>query len=97
MADLSRGQGNYEGNNGAGGVVMVARKPIARKIPASIFHQVQMRDRGRCAYKSPEGKICENPRSLEVHHLRPWAIGGGHEISNLQTLCGAHHGLKHKY
>jgi hypothetical protein len=24
MADLSRGQGNYEGNNGAGGVVMVA-------------------------------------------------------------------------
>jgi 5-methylcytosine-specific restriction endonuclease McrA len=79
-----------------GGVVTVARKPIARKIPASIFHQVQIRDGGRCTYKSPEGKICENSRGLEVHHRKPWAVGGTHEISNLQLLCASHHHFRHE-
>jgi hypothetical protein len=90
--DLSRGQGNYE----AGGVVTVARKPITRKVPASIFYQVQMRDRGQCAYKSPEGKTCDNSRALEIHHIKPWAMGGGHEVSNLQILCAAHHNMRHE-
>jgi hypothetical protein len=96
MADLSQGQVSEE-NSGAGAVVTVARKPITRKIPANIFHQVQTRDRGRCAYKSLGGKVCGSARDLEIHHLKPWAIGGTHEVTNLQILCPGHHEMKHEH
>jgi hypothetical protein len=29
---------------------------------------------------------------LHVHHIRPWALGGATEVSNLITLCHTCHG-----
>jgi hypothetical protein len=33
---------------------------------------------------------------LDIHHVEPRAHGGGHEESNLVTLCGAHHLALHE-
>ncbi len=65
--------------------------PLQRtKIPASIIHQVHLRDRGRCTFKS-----CNETRWLDVHHRIPIAQGGDNSISNLTTLCSAHHKMLH--
>jgi hypothetical protein len=61
-----------------------------RKIPAAISRQVHLRDQGKC--QAPQ---CQERKWLAVHHLKPWAEGGGHEINNLLTLCSFHHGRIH--
>jgi hypothetical protein len=61
-----------------------------RKIPQTILRQVHLRDQGKC--QAPQ---CQERKWLAVHHLKPWAQGGGHEISNLLTLCSFHHGRIH--
>jgi hypothetical protein len=33
---------------------------------------------------------------VDVHHLRAREDGGGHELDNLLTLCGAHHRACHR-
>lgn len=38
---------------------------------------------------------CSNKVWIDIHHLRPWAKGGGHEASNLIALCCAHHRAVH--
>jgi hypothetical protein len=62
-----------------------------RKIPESILRQVYVRDRGQC--QEPK---CNERKWLEVHHLKPWSQGGGHELPNLLTLCFFHHRRIHK-
>lgn len=42
--------------------------------------QLRLRDGNRCV-------VCGSPRQLTIHHLRPRAIGGSDELSNLVTLC----------
>jgi len=70
-------------------------KLVRQAIPAGIKHQVLVRDQMRCSFRRRDGKLCGSERHLEIHHLKPWSIGGGHEISNLQTLCYAHHRHRH--
>ncbi len=68
---------------------------VRRNIPVATKHQVLLRDQGRCNFKGSSGRICASERRLEVHHLKPWAIGGTHQLENLQSLCRAHHNFRH--
>jgi RuvA, C-terminal domain len=60
-------------------------------VPPAVRRAVLRRDHGRC--RAPG---CRSAIWLDVHHLRARADGGGHEPSNLATLCGAHHDAIHR-
>jgi len=68
---------------------------LKRQIPAATKHQVFSRDQMCCSFKGLDGKICGSERSLEIHHLKPWSFGGDHSLSNLKSLCHAHHRYGH--
>ena len=70
----------------SGGVVSVPRR---KPIPASVRHQVFLRDRGKCT-------ICGSTRFPEIHHKREVAHGGADTLANLVTLCSAHHAYDHE-
>ena len=57
--------------------------PLRRKL-------VRARDQGRCQVNG-----CTNHRFLDIHHLHPRAQGGGHDATNMITLCSNHHRLYH--
>ncbi len=65
-------------------------------IPAAIQHAVSLRDNRKCCYQAPDGTRCEQTRWTEIHHVRPVALGGPHEIENLITLCSRHHSGVHR-
>ena len=44
----------------------------------------------KIAVKNRDGHRCKNcgsAKNLEIHHIQPKALGGGHHPDNLQTLC----------
>ncbi len=61
-----------------------------RYIPASIRHQVYLRDRGMCVFKN-----CGETRYVQIHHRKLLSQGGTHILSNLVTLCSSHHRMLH--
>ena len=61
-------------------------------IPPAVRRRVMARDDHRC--QTPG---CANTRFLEVHHLRPRALGGTNEPANLVTVCGACHRHAHRH
>ena len=63
---------------------------VTRHIPAATRSRVFERDNHQCSYVGPTGKRCTETRHLQVDHLRPWALGGGHEVENLRLLCPGH-------
>ena len=65
----------------------------SRYIPAEVRHAVMMRDGGCCSYVGPDGKRCGARGMLEFDHVKPFALGGTHEASNIQIFCKAHNGL----
>ena len=66
-------------------------------LPAKTKHIVFRRDQGRCTFVHPNGSRCDQARWLEVHHLRPVALGGDNSIDNLATLCSSHHRRLHNH
>ncbi len=58
-------------------------------------HEVTLRDQAQCTHIGKNGERCPNRRWIEVHHRKPRADGGGHELANLQTLCSGHHRMVH--
>ena len=40
---------------------------------------------------NPLCEKCGTDKKLEVHHIKPLAVGGTHKASNLMTLCKTHH------
>lgn len=72
-----------------------APKKNGRHIPASVTHAVNIRDQNQCTYVNANGKRCESRRWLHMHHIQHFAAGGLHSAENLQTLCSAHHKIKH--
>jgi hypothetical protein len=52
---------------------------------------VLLRDRHRCQLPG-----CRHATFVDVHHLRAREVGGGHDLENLLTLCGAHHRACHR-
>jgi len=68
---------------------------VRRSIPSSIKTQVWKRDEGVCQFRGLGGKKCREVRGIEIHHARPWAMGGSHELENLTLRCHGHHQLHH--
>lgn len=69
---------------------------VRRGIPRPDQHRVFARDKDTCQFKSREGLVCGARFFTHVHHLRPWAKGGGHAAHNLLTVCSAHHRWLHR-
>jgi hypothetical protein len=61
-----------------------------QKIPPAVRRKVFARDRHRCAVPG-----CRST-NLDVHHIFELMNGGKHELSNLITLCEAHHLAVHE-
>ena len=68
------------------------RKPMR----AFIIHMVNNRDKGQCQARGPSGGLCLDRMWTDVHHIVPISHGGSDHISNLITLCRAHHRMVHK-
>jgi hypothetical protein len=61
-----------------------------KHIPQATRDAVMIRDGHRCTFTSAEGKRCTATHDLQIDHIKPRALGGGHEAENLRVLCGAH-------
>jgi hypothetical protein len=61
-----------------------------QKIPPALRRKVFARDRHRCAVPG-----CRST-NLDAHHILEPSKGGKHELSNLITLCEAHHLALHE-
>ncbi|MDT7580500.1 MAG: hypothetical protein QOK35_1764 [Pseudonocardiales bacterium] len=74
--------------NGKGQPLDVGR--ATRTIPDGLRRAVAARDKG-CAHPG-----CGRPQSwCEIHHIREWELGGETKLSNLVSLCRAHHRQVH--
>ena len=64
-----------------------------RHIPASVVRVVWARDGERCAYRDDRGQRCREISSLEIHHRKPFALGGPPTVDNLELRCRPHNTL----
>jgi 5-methylcytosine-specific restriction endonuclease McrA len=62
----------------------------SRHIPRAIRDAVMRRDDSCCAYTGPDGRRCGSTKNVQIDHVHPFALGGGHEMENLRVLCGVH-------
>jgi hypothetical protein len=60
-----------------------------RYIPSAVRRAVWKRDAGRCAFVGGSGR-CTETGWLELHHVQPYAEGGGASVENIQLRCRAH-------
>jgi 5-methylcytosine-specific restriction endonuclease McrA len=74
------------------------KKPSAsprnpRKPPRALADQAFAKAMHRCDYTSPDGQRCCATKSLQVDHVRPWALNGSSlDPANLRVLCPQHNG-----
>jgi hypothetical protein len=61
-----------------------------RYVSAALKREVWRRDQAQCSYRSKDGKKCFSRFALEIDHIKPVALGGKSEASNLRLLCRAH-------
>lgn len=66
----------------------------SRHIPAEVKRAVWLRDGGRCAFVSRDGRRCTEEGFLEFHHVKPYAAGGHAIVNNIQLRCRAHNGYE---
>lgn len=69
--------------------------PETRYRPMSVEHEVVLRDQNQCVHIDRFGRRCTSKRWLEKHHVKEFSKGGEHTADNLETLCSAHHRIKH--
>jgi hypothetical protein len=62
----------------------------SRDISADCARRVWERDSGRCAFVGRNGRRCTSTRFLEIHHLDPYALGGGKTPDELALRCSRH-------
>jgi hypothetical protein len=62
----------------------------SRDIPASVMRAVWVRDLGRCAFVSKDGRRCDERGFIEFHHVVPHGVGGPPTESNLELRCKSH-------
>ena len=72
----------------SGAVLDVGRRRY--RPPAALADLVRARDRA-CTHPGCEIPACR----CDLDHIRPWAAGGTTCLTNLTSLCQAHHRLKH--
>ena len=68
-----------------------AAKPRrSRHIPRPIRDEVMLRDGQQCTFVGHNGRRCNSTYNLQIDHIKPWALGGANEATNLRVLCAAH-------
>ena len=65
-------------------------KPGSRDIDAAVERAVRQRDENRCAFIGKSGRRCGAKRFVELHHVDPWALGGGKSADELSLRCRRH-------
>ncbi len=68
----------------------MAGRILRRRIPSAVRDLVLQRSRHRCEYVAGGKRRCRQRVGLTIDHIRPWAMGGDHQIDNLRALCRAH-------
>jgi hypothetical protein len=66
-------------------------------IPAKIRKMVFQRGKGKCEYRSPDGRVCGSQHRLEINHKIAVALGGTNELFNLELNCRNHNILHAQY
>lgn len=61
-----------------------------RYIPRAAKEKIYDDARGQCEYHSKDGKRCQARTHLHYDHVKPIALGGNSDPSNLRILCFAH-------
>jgi hypothetical protein len=62
-----------------------------RYVRAEVKRSVWRRDTGQCTYvDSNTNRRCESQHSLQIEHIKPFALGGSSTLENLKLLCPAH-------
>ena len=79
------------GESGESGESNVRRR--GRYIPVVVRREVFERDAARCTFIDCAGQRCRETHCLELHHLRAFARGGEHHLTNLTLRCRAHNAL----
>jgi hypothetical protein len=59
-------------------------------IANAVRRHVAIRDERRCTFVGPGGHRCDARGFLQLHHERPFALGGADTPDNLRLLCAAH-------
>lgn len=72
------------------------RRNSRKTIPAAVKHWVNLRDRGECQARLPNGGKCKSKRWVDHHHIVPRSVGGRDVAENLTTLCSSHHRMHHR-
>jgi 5-methylcytosine-specific restriction endonuclease McrA len=72
------------------GLAQTDTSPSSRHVPAAVRRAVHERDEGRCRYVDDQGQRCKARVGLELHHRRPFGLGGDHAPANVSTLCRGH-------
>ena len=75
--------------------VAPAPKQGRQPIPASLKHQIRLRDNFQCTAANPRGSRCDQKRWLVLNPIKPIASGGLNTLETLRTLCSFHHPLRH--
>jgi len=71
-------------------------KPTKKSDPLVRAKQkARARDKGKCQYIMPDGKICGSGHWVDLHHIKPKSQGGSDTAENLITLCTSHHRMAH--
>jgi 5-methylcytosine-specific restriction endonuclease McrA len=87
-----KGKGKPKGPDSAV-VVKVEAAQRGRDIPEAIKQEVWKRDEGRCTFVGTDGVRCGSDMWIEFDHIKPFALGGAHEVENLRLRCRAHNQL----
>jgi len=67
-----------------------AMRKASRAVPAAVKRVVWVRDLGRCAFVGANGHRCDARRSVEFHHVDPYALGGESTVDGIQLRCRSH-------
>ncbi len=67
------------------GTTPIATSHATRPIPPALRHAIVHRD-GGCTIDG-----CKSRYRLQPHHIQRWSDSGGHNPTNLTTLCWYHH------
>ncbi len=67
-----------------------AVRKASRTVPAAVKRVVWVRDVGRCAFVGASGHRCSERRSVEFHHVDPYALGGESTVDGIQLRCRSH-------
>ncbi len=68
------------------------RTPIvpSRDVPRDVQRGAWRRDGGQCGFVAPDGHRCTERTFLELHHIRPHALGGLATVENISLRCRRH-------